>query len=153
MLLILSDAGSNGGITMAKDKKKTRRQWLYIEESNLLNTKEAEFDLTLITNQANMFLTLYGCKQYLADVIASKGGSEFSDKERSEAMQDRFNNLCSDKFKLIHTESGFYFKDPNAAPASRGGGVGRNKVVQGLMDKKGFTEEEAIEFWNSISIK
>lgn len=136
---------------MSDEKKKTRRQWLYDEETKNIVTAETAFDLNKMTDEAALFTKLYGCKQYLADCIASKGGKEFSDEERAEVMLDRFENLCDDKFKLTFTESGFYFKDPNAVAAKRSGGVGRSKIVQGLMDKKGFTEDEAIEFWNSIS--
>ena len=135
------------------EKKKTRRQWLYDSETNNIVTTETAFELDKMTPQAELFISLYGCKQYLADCIASKGGDEFSDEERAEAMQERFGNLCSDKFKIIHTESGFYFKDPDAKPTTRTGGVGRSKVVQGLMDKHGWSEDKAINFWNSISGK
>ena len=137
---------------MAEDKKKTRRQWLYISEADILNTKEAEFSLELITEEAALFLKLYGCKQYLADCIASKGGDEFSDKERAETMIDRFSNLCSDKFKLTLTESGFYFKDPDAVAAKRGG-IKRSDLVQGLIDSGKYTEEEALAFAIKLSQK
>ena len=136
---------------MAEDKK-TRRQWLYIEESNLLNTKEAEFDLDVITPEADLFLKLYGCKQYLADCIASKGGEEFSDKERADTMHERFDNLCSDRFKLTHTESGFYLKDPDAVATKRGG-IKRSDLVQGLIDSGKYTEEEALAFTIKLSQK
>ncbi len=137
---------------MSDDKvKKTRRNWL-INESDLI-TKETSFDMTLVTEVGNEFLKMYGAKQYLVDKIANKGGIEFSDQERSDAMQERFDNLCNDKFKLVHTEAGFYFKDPDAVPVSRGGGIGRSKVVQGLMDKHNWTEDKAIIFWNEISAK
>jgi len=137
---------------MAEDKKKTRRQWQYDNDTSELSTKEADFSLTGMTKEAALFLKLYGCKQYLADCIASKGGDEFSDKERAEAMTDRFDNLCSDKFKLIHTESGFYFKDPDAVATKRGG-IKRSDLVQGLIDSGKYTEEEALAFAIKLSQK
>ena len=67
-------------------------------------------------------------------------------------MQDRFENLCSDKFKLTHTESGFYFKDPDAVATKRGG-INRSSLVQGLIEEHGFTEEKALAFAIKLSQK
>ena len=139
---------------MSEDKtKKTRRQWLLSDDSTVLKTAEGSFDTDELTAEGQQFIMLYGCKQYLADSVASKGGVEYTDAERLDTMQDRFDNLCSDKFVIVKTEAGFYFRDPDATPVSRGGGVGRSKVVQGLMDKHGWSEDKAILFWNEISGK
>jgi hypothetical protein len=137
----------NGGYIMSEDKK-TRRQWLYDSEKNNMVTTETSFNLNDMTEEADLFLKLYGCKQYLADCIAAKGGSEFSDTERANAMTERFNNLCDDKFKLTHTESGFYFKDPDAVATKRGG-IKQSALYDGLIEM-GKTHEEAIEFINKI---
>lgn len=126
--------------------KKTRRQWLY--DQDVLMTKEANFPLEDMTEEADLFLKLYGCKQYLADCIANKGGTEFSDEERAEAMQDRFDNLCDDKFKLTHTESGFYFKDPDAVATKRGGI--KQSALYDYFIADGHTHEQAIEAINKI---
>ncbi len=50
------------------EKKKTRRQWLYDNETDNIVTKETAFDLNKMTDEAALFLKLYGCKQYLASV-------------------------------------------------------------------------------------
>ena len=146
---------------MGEDKKtgkielkgiKTRRQWVYDNETGILSTKEKMFDISEVSPEAGLFLKLYGCKQYLADVIASKGGTEYSDKERATIMQERFGNLCNDKFKLTHTESGFYFKDPDAVATKRGG-IKRTSLIEGLMEDFDMTEEEALAFAIKISQK
>ena len=126
------------------EKKKARRQWLYDDGTAELSTKEGEFYLADITKEADLFLRIYGCKQYLADCIASKGGVEFSDNERYITMTERMSNLCNDKFKLTYTESGFYFKDPNAT-TKRGGGVMVKKIYAGCIDD-GKTDAEAKAF-------
>ncbi len=123
---------------------KTRRQWLYNNDTGELSTKEKMFDLNTINPEAALFLKLYGCKQYLADCIANKGGEEFSDEERAGTMQERFANLCDDKFIIVNTESGFYFKDPNAV-TKRGGGVVVKKIYAGCIDD-GKTDAEAKAF-------
>ena len=132
--------------------KKARRQWLYYNESNELKTKEIGFNLDQLTLDAKLFLRLYGCKQYLADCIASKGGIEFSDKERADTMQERFVNLCDEKFKITHTEAGFYFRDPDAVATKRGSGVIVLKIYNAcLLDGK--TADEAKAFVLSVTGK
>ena len=126
---------------MAEDKK-TRRQWLYNSETGELTTKEATFDLNLVTKEADLFMKLYGSKQYLVDGIASKGGSEYSDEERASTMQERFSRLCNDKFKLTYTENGFSFKDPDAVATKRENSVGIETLYNGLV-KDGMEPEEA----------
>ncbi len=133
------------------EKKKTRRQWLYDEDTGDLTTNEATFNMAEITTESDLFLRLYGCKQYLADKIASKGGEEFSDSERADAMQERFSNLTSDKFKLVHTESGFYFKDPNAT-TKRGGGVMVKKIYDACI-AEGKSDDEARDFVKTVTGK
>ena len=147
MLMTYLVHSTNGGYIMSEDKievtKKARRQWL-VDKSNLVTTETA-FDMDEMTEDASLFLKLYGLKQYLADCIASKGGSEFSDTERADVMIERFNNLCDEKFLVVHTESGFYFKDPDAVATKRGG-IKRSDLVQGLIDSGKYTEEEALAF-------
>lgn len=126
---------------MSEDKK-TRRRWLYDNETGIIITAETAFDLNKITGQAELFLSLYGCKQYLAHCIASKGGKEYSNEERAATMQERFSNLCSDEFKLTHTESGFHFKDPNAAETARQPSATLETIYNGLITD-GKTPKEA----------
>ena len=130
------------------NKKKTRRQWLYDIETDTIVTKGTSFPLTKMTPEADTFLKLYGCKQYLADCIASKGGDEFSDEERADLMTERFNNLCDDKFLITHTESGFYFKDP-AAVSTKRTGIKQSALYNGLIEM-GKSHEEALAFITKI---
>jgi len=132
---------------MSEDKtKKARRQW-QIEEGNLI-TAEAGFPLEELTKEGELFLKLYGCKQYLADSIAAKGGIEFTDTERAATMTERFVNLCDEKFKITHTEAGFYFRDPDAVATKRGGI--KQTALYDYFIADGLTHEQAIAAINKI---
>jgi len=126
---------------MAENKK--RRRWLLNSDNTILSTNEGEFNLNDIEPEGELFLRLYGLKQYLADSVANRGGTEYSNDERLEFMQEKYDNLCNDKFRLTKTESGFYFKDPDAV--AKRGGIKQSALYEGLIEM-GKTHEEAIEF-------
>ncbi len=137
---------------MSEDKikvtKKIRRQWLFDAETNNIVTIETAFDLNLVTPEGKLFLQLYGFKQYEADIISAMGGTEFSDAERADKMNERYDDLCDKKFKIVHTEAGFYFKDPDAVAAKRGGI--KQSALYDYFIEQGHSHEEATAAINKI---
>ncbi len=127
---------------MSEDKsKKTRRQWLFNDETGVLSTDEASFNFDKMTAQGNQFLLQYGCKQYLADSLAVQKPIVLTTDEMIERMTARFNNLCNDDFKIVQTESCFYLKDPNVT-TTRGQSASLDTIYNGLIND-GMTPDEA----------
>lgn len=127
---------------MANDKPK-RRHWLIDTAKNVLSTVGITFKLDKMTEGAIHFLMLYGLKQYLADCLAVQKPVVLTTAEIKERLDKRFANLCSDKFELITTESGYYWKDPNAVAAIRGESASLETIYTGLVND-GNSPEDAI---------
>ena len=110
-----------------------RRHWLIDMAKNILSTSEKTFELDEMTEGATGFLILYGLKQYLADCLAVQKPIVLTEAEIKERLDKRFGNLCSSKFELTLTDSGYYWKDPNAVAASRKPSVTLDAIYNGLI--------------------
>lgn len=97
---------------------KTKRNWTTNEDFSEVTCDLGTFPVGDLTENGKTFALLYGMKQILADSIAGKGGAEYSDKERADAMSAKHAYLCNPKCTLEQTDKGFRLVDPDA---SRGG--------------------------------
>lgn len=95
--------------------KKDRRAWSVDTALKTLSCRMIglSVNLTKLTEDARVFLYLYGLKQFLSDSIASFGAG-YNNVERVAKCEAKFATLCNPSCSLDITGTGtFHWKDPN----------------------------------------
>ena len=91
--------------------KAQRRNWTIDKAKAILsmNGKEFTFDMSTATDEARLFAQAYGYKQLFADsTVNAKDATEAL--ECMKAKADLFGN---EKAKIVRTDKGFTYRDPN----------------------------------------
>lgn len=107
-----------------------KANWLIDEEFTVLTymasngVDSCSFDLTKITEAAADYGFFYGVKQDLSDAKAGMADKDgYTEADRISAMQGHFLRFSNAAYKVVRSEKGFSFKDPDAVSTPKQVGV------------------------------